>query len=51
VTVDGYITKEDIINSEIPAMGAKKYIEIPLKATETSLFVKGSLVLRILNNS
>lgn len=51
VTVDGYITEEDIVNSEIPAMGAKKYIEIPLKATETSLFVKGSLVLRILNNS
>lgn len=51
VSVQGFITPEDIFNAELPKMGAKKYIEIPLRANPQSLFIKGSLVLRILNNS
>jgi hypothetical protein len=49
VSVDGFITSADVFNGDIPAMGAKKYIEIPLVAQPQSLFIKGRLILRILN--
>lgn len=50
VSVPGVITPDDVYNVELPSQGPRPYIDIPMRAKPTSLFLIGALHVRILRN-
>lgn len=46
-TVPGVIYEDDVFNAPIPAHGMTDYVDVPMFATPTALFIKGSLVVRV----
>ena len=50
VSVPGIITPDDVFNVELPSQGARPYLDIPMRAKPTSLFLIGALHVRILRN-
>lgn len=51
VSVAGVITQDDVYNVELPAQAGRAYITVPMVAKPESLFLLGSLHVRILKDN
>ena len=46
----GIVTIDDVYNVELPSFGDRKFIDIPMRAKPESLFLTGTMLIRVMKN-